>query len=90
MNQVIINKNAQKQLQKLPLHIVRKLQLWAEQVEMLGIREVRKISGYHDEPLQANRIGQRSVRLSKAYRAFYIEHENDIIVEVIEVNKHEY
>jgi toxin HigB-1 len=47
MNKIIINKNTQKQLQKLPLHIVRKLQIWSEQVEMLGIREVRKISGYH-------------------------------------------
>ena len=90
MNKIIINKNAQKQLQKLPFHIIRKLQIWSEQVEMFGIREVRKIHGYHDEPLQAGRIGQRSIRLSKAYRAFYIEHENDIIVEVIEVNKHEY
>ena len=90
MNKIIINKNTQKQLQKLPLHIVKKFQIWAEQVGMLGIREVRKISGYHDEPLQAERIGQRSVRLSKAYRAFYIEHDDNIIIEVIEVNKHEY
>ena len=67
MNQVIFNKNAQKQLKKLPSHIVRKLQLWAEQVEMLGIGEIRKIQGYHDEPLTADRKGQRSIRLSKAY-----------------------
>ncbi len=57
---------------------------------MLGIEEIRKISGYHDEPLQADRKGLRSIRLSKSYRAFYIEYQNDIIIEVIEVNKHEY
>ncbi|MBF0258664.1 MAG: hypothetical protein HQK62_07485 [Desulfamplus sp.] len=77
-------------LEKKPSHIVKKLQLWAEQVEFFGIREVRKISGYHDEPLQSDRIGQRSIRLSKAYRAFYIEYENNIVIEVIEVNNHEY
>jgi proteic killer suppression protein len=90
MNQITLNKKAQKQLKNLPVHIVRKLQMWAEQVEMLGILEIRKISGYHDEPLQGDRKGQRSIRLSKAYRAFYIEHSDDIIIEVIEVNKHDY
>jgi proteic killer suppression protein len=59
----------QEALRKLPIHIVRNLQLWIFQVESLGISEVRKIPGYHDEPLTGNRKGQRSARLSKAYRA---------------------
>lgn len=90
MNKIIINTKAQKQLRKLPGHIVRKLQTWAEQVEMMGIKAVREIVGYHDKSLRGNRYGQRSIRLSKAYRAFYIEHGNAIFIEVIEVNKHEY
>lgn len=90
MNQVIFNKKALKQLRKLPQHIVTKLQTWAEQVEMMGIGSIRKIPGYHDEPLRGNREGQRSIRLSKAYRAFYIEYDGTIAIEVIEVNKHEY
>ncbi|MFH2065336.1 MAG: type II toxin-antitoxin system mRNA interferase toxin, RelE/StbE family [Pseudomonadota bacterium] len=90
MNKIVISKKAQKQLKKIPDHIQRNLQIWASQVEMMGINEVRKIKGYHDEPLLADRKWQRSVRLSKAYRAFYIEHENSIIIEVIEVNKHDY
>jgi len=90
MNQVIINKKAQKQLKKLPGYIVRKLQKWAEDVEKFGIEEIRVIPGYHDEPLKGERSGQRSIRLSKAYRAFYIEHDGTIIIEVIEVNKHDY
>ena len=63
---------------------------WSEQVEIFGIRIIREISGYHDEPLQADRKGQRSIRLSKAYRAFYIKHDDNILIEVIEVNKHDY
>ncbi len=90
MNKILFNKNVQKQLKKLPAHIVRKIQIWTEQVEMFGITEVRKIPGYHDEPLGFKRQGQRSIRLSKAYRAFYIEYDDNIIIEVIEVNKHEY
>ena len=57
-------------LKVLPAHILRNLQRWAMQVEMLGMKEVRKIPGYHDEPLKGKRKGQRSIRLSKAYRPF--------------------
>ena len=81
-----------KTLKVLPIHILRNLQRWAMQVEMLGMKEVRKIPGYHDEPLKGKRKGQRSIRLSKAYRAFYIEDKyegiNTILIE--EINKHEY
>lgn len=61
-------------------------------VERVGLAEVRKLSGYHDEPLKGTRKGQRSIRLNRSYRAIYIEHESGKIqiVEVIEVSKHEY
>ena len=90
MNRIIISKKAQKQLKKVPAYIADNFQLWVGLVETKGIIEVRRISGYHDEPLAADRKGQRSIRLSKAYRAFYIEHNNNIVIEVIEVNKHGY
>jgi proteic killer suppression protein len=61
-------------------------------VEESGIREVRRSKGLHDEPLKGKRLGQRSVRLNRAYRAIYRESKTgDLeIVEVLEVNKHEY
>ncbi len=79
-------------LKVIPIHIIRNIQRWALQVEMSGIKEVRKIPGYHDEPLKGKRKGQRSIRLSKAYRAIYIESKyRDInIIEVVEISKHEY
>jgi len=91
MEKVIFD-NVQKRLKRLPIHIVRNLQRWALQVETLGIIEVRKVPGYHDEPLRGNRAGQRSIRLSKSYRAIYIEidgHEINLI-SVEEIHKHEY
>lgn len=46
---------------------------------------------YHDEPLSGERAGQRSIRLSKAYRAFYrIEGTTAKLVRVSAINKHEY
>ena len=89
---VIINKNAKRELQKVPAHIQIKLFEWIEAVSHEGLLEVRKIPGFHDEPLRGTRNGQRSIRLSKSYRAIYkLEKDNQMeIVEIIEVNKHDY
>jgi proteic killer suppression protein len=81
-----------KQLRKVPEHIKVKLLSWAKAVERDGIKEVRKKKGYHDEPLQGKRKGQRSIRLSLSYRAIYRE-ENDKVINLViveEVNKHDY
>ncbi len=81
-----------KTIKKLPMHVKRKLLEWAMAVELEGIKEIRKLKGYHDEPLRGKRKGQRSIRLSKSWRAIYEEKKdgkvNLIVVE--EVNKHEY
>ncbi|STX81423.1 addiction module toxin, RelE/StbE family [Legionella busanensis] len=92
LNIVELSKRAQKDLAKIPEHIKTKLLVWIDSVEQLGVYQVRKIPGYHDEPLKGNRLGQRFVRLSKGYRAIYTMTSNGsmelIIVE--EVNKHDY
>ena len=91
MEKVVFDK-VRKKLKRLPIHILRNMQRWALQVEMLGIAEVRKIPGYHDEPLGGKRKRQRSVRLSRHYRLFYTEEKDKTInlINVIEVNKHDY
>ena len=89
---VELTKNAQKDLIKVPDYIKEKLLIWVDAVERVGIQEIRKIHGFHDEPLKGDRLRQRSIRLNKAYRAIYTEnHKKEIIIiSVIEVNKHEY
>jgi len=68
-----------------------KLAAWVESVETTGLESVRQVPGYHDEPLKGNRRGQRSIRLSLAYRAIYIiRNEQMEFVSVEEVNKHDY
>lgn len=87
---VFVSKSAEKELRKIPNHIKESLRNWMATVERLGIRETRKLSGFHDEPLHGDRKGQRSVRLNRAYRAIYIETIQGLELLVIEVNKHEY
>jgi proteic killer suppression protein len=89
---VEISEKAQKDLQKLPEHIVENLLFWTKLVRDSGLYETRKISSYHDEPLKGKWQGYRSIRLSKAYRAFYTLQVNGSVqlVRVERVNKHEY
>ena len=89
---VVITKQADKDLRKAPDYIVLKLQAWVDEVTEQGLREVRKVPGFHDEPLKGKRKGQRSIRLSKAYRAIYTVDEANTIqfISIIEMNKHDY
>lgn len=83
---------AKKDLKKVPLHIAIKLQAWIEAVTHEELSNIKKIKGFHDEPLQGNRLGQRSIRLNKSYRTIYIIKNEKLIkfIEIIEVNKHDY
>jgi proteic killer suppression protein len=89
---VWVTKFAEKQIRKLPQHVVAAYYTWVKTVELDGIRETRLLPGYHDEPLKGERRGQRSVRLSRSYRVIYEETDsgNVVLIGVQEVNKHEY
>lgn len=88
---VELTEQVKKHLRKVPQHVAGKLLLWVRYVRASGLEEVRKIPGFHDEPLKGQRAGQRSIRLSKAYRAIYVIKEREVsFVSVEEVSKHEY
>lgn len=91
-SKVLLTKFAEKQLRKIPKNILAAYYTWVKTIELDGIRNTRKLSGYHDEPLKGNRKGQRSVRLNKSYRVIYEETNigSIILIAVQEINKHEY
>lgn len=92
LTRVVIAKSAQRDVRKAPVQIRRKLALWVTSVETVGIETVRKVPGYHDEPLQGQRAGQRSIRLSRQWRAIYVTLNDGQVefVEIQEVNPHAY
>ena len=92
MDRVVLTENARKDLRKVPVNVRLKFEFWVNQVTINGLAEVRKILGFHDEPLRGDRQGQRSIRLSRSYRAFYRVFKDGIIqlVSVEEINKHDY
>ncbi|OFZ61096.1 MAG: hypothetical protein A2381_16430 [Bdellovibrionales bacterium RIFOXYB1_FULL_37_110] len=89
---VLTSKKFEKQLKAIPSYIKEAALIWVNTVEDLGIFEVRKLKGYHDEALRGNRLGQRSVRLNRSYRLFYSEDSSGSIhlITIDEVNKHDY
>lgn len=75
----------------MPRHVAIKLGAWAADVNERGLEVVRRVPGYHDEPLKGQRAGQRSIRLSRAYRAIYSVQNGEVeFVLVEEVTKHDY
>lgn len=91
IHDVVLSARARKQLRLVPAFIATKLAAWVEAVETDGLEAVRKVPGFHDEPLKGTRAGQRSIRLSRAYRAIYEIHGDEVeFVSVEEVSKHDY
>ena len=80
-----------KQLGKLDPQVRGKLLGWARLVGQEGLEQVRRIPGYHDEPLIGKRKGQRSIRLNRHWRAIYIiDGEVVQVALVVEVIPHSY
>jgi plasmid maintenance system killer protein len=90
---IIVTKVALRQLSTCPKQVQKKFRIWVANVEESGVKEVRRVGGkgLHDEPLAGDRAGQRSIRLGKGYRAFYTIGGGEMkLLQVIEVNKHDY
>lgn len=92
ITEVRLTSGAKKDLARVTKHVVTMLLAWVEAVENEGLEAVRKVPGFHDEPLKGRRRGQRSIRLSRAYRAIYALAQDGTVefVSVEEVNKHAY
>ena len=88
---VEVSSRARKSLRKAPRHVAASFLLWKREVEQHGVDVVRRIAGYHDEPLKGRLRGLRSARLGRGYRVFYRVWEGGPAVLTVEdVNKHDY
>lgn len=90
-SEVTMTSNAKKDFEKLPQNIKDSFQAWVKSVSEIGLADTNKVAGYNTEHLTGKRKGQRSIRLNRAYRTIYTVENGEIqIVEVREINKHEY
>ena len=91
MDKIKLSKKALKSIKVLPKHIKDKFIKFAQTVETIGYLEAISNRSYKDEALVGTRKNQRSIRLNKAYRVIYkLELEEIYIINILEINKHDY
>jgi plasmid maintenance system killer protein len=84
------DKKVLKTLKKLGKPVRAAYSAWKNILSNEGMEGLRKIKGFHFEKLKGNRKGQHSCRLNRGYRVIFIKTDISVIIEVLEVNKHEY
>ncbi len=90
MTVVHVTRSASKQLTTAPIQVQQKFRAWRDAVQTLGLLSVRRVAGFHDEPLKGKRQGQRSIRLNKQWRAIYQETNGILEILILEIMPHDY
>jgi proteic killer suppression protein len=88
---VVITKATEKDLRKVPRHVQVSFFAWVDAVTHEGLEAVRKVPGYHDEPLAGDRVGTTLDTADQGFpRVYRTEGTTAKLVRVIEINKQEY
>ena len=90
MWEVYEHRRVDKQLGKLPLDVLKRYEKWKDIVKLSGPAGLRLIKGFRDEALRGDWNGHRSSRLNQQYRVIYRTESDRLLVEVVEVNPHDY
>ena len=79
-----------KQLDGLPLEILKRYGKWKDIAMVSGPPGLRLIKGFHDEALRGEWRGYRCSRLGLQYRVIYKVLASEAIFQVVSINPHEY
>jgi addiction module RelE/StbE family toxin len=81
---------AQKEIDALPVEMLKRYEKWKEIVRYSGPAGLRNIRGFRDEALSGEWRGYRSSRLNLQYRVIYEVGETEVLVYVVKVTPHDY
>ena len=90
MWEVYETRSAARQIDALPVEILKRFEKWKDVVRLSGPAGLRQIRGFKDEPLSGEWAGHRSSRLNQQYRVIYRIERNMLCVEVVKVSAHDY
>jgi addiction module RelE/StbE family toxin len=90
MWEIYEHRNAAKQLDALPVEILKRYEKWKDIVHVSGPHGLRKIRGFNDEALGGEWKDHRSSRLNQQYRVIYRIQRDAVLVEVVNVTPHDY
>jgi len=79
-----------KQLDVLPLEVLKRYEKWKDIAIVSGPMGLRLIKGFHDEALRGKWQGYRSSRLGLQYRVIYKVIAKETIFQVASISPHEY
>lgn len=90
MWEILEHRRTWKQLDRLPIDILKRYEKWKDIVRLSGPRGLRQIKGFNDEALRGEWRGHRSSRLSRQYRVMYRIERDKVLVEVVSLTAHDY
>jgi len=79
-----------RQIQRLPIEILKRYEKWKDIVAISGPSGLHQIRGFNDEALSGEWRGHRSSRLGQQYRVIYRIERDTIRVEVVTITPHDY
>ena len=90
MLEILEHKRTGKQLDRLPLDVLKRYEKWKDIVRFSGSLGLKQIKGFNDEGLRGEWRGHRSSGLSRQYRVIYRIEWARVLVEVISVTAHDH
>ena len=79
-----------RQIKSIPTDILKRYEKWKDIVNVSGPDGLRLIKGFHDETLRGEWKGFRSSRLGRQFRVIYKVERDQVLVQVVNVNAHDY
>ena len=90
MWEIYEHRKAVKQLESLPIDVLKRYEKWKDIVSISGPDGLRQIKGFRDEALRGEWTGHRSSRLNIQYCVIYKFQKNLVLVQVVNVTPHDY
>ena len=90
MWEVYEHRTAVKQLESLPVDVLKRYEKWKDIVSISGPDGLRQIRGFRDEALRGEWKGHRSSRLNVQYRVIYKIEKQLVLVQVVNLTPHDY
>ena len=79
-----------RQIKSIPTDTLKRYEKWKDIVNVSGPDGLRLIKGFHDETLRGKWKGFRSSRLDRQFRVIYKVERDQVLVQVVNVNAHDY
>lgn len=90
MWEIYEHRKAIKQLESLPVDVLKRYEKWKDIVSISGPGGLKHIRGFRDEALRGEWKGHRSSRLNIQYRVIYKIEKELVLVQVVDVTPHDY